>query len=238
MTNSDITFEFTKKRTSDSRCRKAKTTSKKSSRKMTIYRKPRDMDIFKPVTTKLVYTDTVLLSSTGSVAFTTHTFRANSVFDPDWTGAGHQPTRFDQLAALYQRYEVLKSKIRVQFTTGQLADTSTTVALGPWHVGVVVADKQPQPEPERIQATPSQSPHERTMEHFVRQWLRRARRIGIVVLTASLSMTTPLRLLLALIQAVKDITSFGRSMRAMCQLLRCWLMSVLNMKCGSLDRSK
>ena len=156
----------------------------------------------------------------------------------DWTGAGHQPTRFDQLAALYQRYEVLKSKIRVQFTTGQLADTSTTVALGPWHVGVVVADKQPQPEPERIQATPSQSPHDRTMEHFVRQWLRRARRIGIVVLTVSLSMTTPLRLLLALTQAVKDITSFGRSMRAMCQLLRCWLMSVLNMKCSSLDRSK
>ena len=116
---------------------KAKSTSKKSSRKMTIYRKPRDMDIFKPVTTKLVYTDTILLSSTGSVAFNTHTFRANSVFDPDWTGAGHQPTRFDQLAALYQRYEVLKSKIRVQFTTGQLADTSTTVALGPWHVGVV-----------------------------------------------------------------------------------------------------
>ena len=205
---------------------------------MTIYRKPRDMDIFKPVTTKLVYTDTILLSSTGSVAFNTHTFRANSVFDPDWTGAGHQPTRFDQLAALYQRYEVLKSKIRVQFTTGQLADTSTTVALGPWHVGVVCSGQQPQPEPERIQATPSQSPHDRTMEHFVRQWLRRVRRIGIVVLTASLSMTTPLRLLLALTQAVKDITSFGRSMRAMCQLLRCWLMSVLNMKCGSLDRSK
>ena len=115
---------------------KAKSSSKVVT-KMTIYRKPRDMDIFKPVTTKLVYTDTVLLSSTGSVAFTTHTFRANSVFDPDWTGAGHQPTRFDQLAALYQRYEVLKSKIRVQFTTGQLQDTSTTVALGPWHVGVV-----------------------------------------------------------------------------------------------------
>ena len=177
---------------------KAKSTSKKSSRKMTIYRKPRDMDIFKPVTTKLVYTDTILLSSTGSVAFNTHTFRANSVFDPDWTGAGHQPTRFDQLAALYQRYEVLKSKIRVQFTTGQLADTSTTVALGPWHVGVVCSGQATPAGTERIQATPSQSPHDRTMEHFVRQWLRRARRIGIVVLTVSLSMTTPLRLLLAL----------------------------------------
>ena len=137
VTNSDIIFEFAKKRTSDFTMPKAKSTSKKSSRKMTIYRKPRDMDIFKPVTTKLVYTDTILLSSTGSVAFNTHTFRANSVFDPDWTGAGHQPTRFDQLAALYQRYEVLKSKIRVQFTTGQLQPTSTTVALGPWHVGVV-----------------------------------------------------------------------------------------------------
>ena len=205
---------------------------------MTIYRKPRDMDIFKPVTTKLVYTDTILLSSTGSVAFNTHTFRANSVFDPDWTGAGHQPTRFDQLAALYQRYEVLKSR-----SESSLPQVNLQIhrQRSHWDLGMsvsFVADKQPQPEPERIQATPSQSPHDRTMEHFVRQWLRRARRIGIVVLTASLSMTTPLRLLLALTQAVKDITSFGRSMRAMCQLLRCWLMSVLNMKCGSLDRSK
>ena len=35
-----------------------------------------------------------------------------------------------------------------------------------------VADKRPQPEPERIQAT-SQSPHVQTMEHFVKPWLRR-----------------------------------------------------------------
>ena len=115
-----------------------KTSKKATSRAMTMYRSPRDMQIFKPVTTKLVYTDTVLLASTGAVAFNTYTFRSNSVFDPDWTSvSGHQPTRFDQLSALYQRYEVLKSKIRVQFTTGDVAPTSTTVALGPWHVGVV-----------------------------------------------------------------------------------------------------
>ena len=82
----------------------------------------------------------------------------------DWTGAGHQPTRFDQLAALYQRYEVLKSKIRVQFTTGQLADTSTTVALGPWHVGVVCSGQATPAGTGTDQATPSQSPHDRTME--------------------------------------------------------------------------
>lgn len=103
---------------------------------MTMYRKPRDIDIFKPITTKLVYTDTVLLTSTGGVAFNTYTFRANSVNDPDWTGGGHQPTRYDQLAAIYARYEVLKSNIRVQFTTGDVSTTSTTVATGPWHVGV------------------------------------------------------------------------------------------------------
>ena len=51
-----------------------KTSKKATSRAMTMYRKPRDIDIFKPITTKLVYTDTVLLTSTGGVAFNTYTF--------------------------------------------------------------------------------------------------------------------------------------------------------------------
>jgi len=117
---------------------KSRTSAKKAtSRAMVMYRQPRDIDIFKPLTTKLVYSDTILLTSTGAIAFTTHAFRANSVFDPDWTGGGHQPTRYDQFAALYQRYEVLKSNIRVQFCTGEVSPTSTTVATGPWTVGVV-----------------------------------------------------------------------------------------------------
>ena len=105
-----------------------------------------------------------------------------------------------------------------------------------WDLGMsvsFVADKQPQPgtgtDPGYTLAESPRSDHGALCEAMV----RRARRIGIVVLTASLSMTTPLRLLLALTQVVKDITSCGRSMRAMCQLLRCWLMSVLNMKCSS-----
>lgn len=36
-----------------------------------------------------------------------NTFRANSVFDPDFTGAGAQPRYFDQYAALYNQYQVL-----------------------------------------------------------------------------------------------------------------------------------
>lgn len=119
------------------RLSKTRTMAKKATgRAMTMYRQPR-LDIFKPLTTKLVYSDTVLLSSSGSISFTTHAFRANSVFDPDWTGTGHQPTRYDQFTALYTRYEVLKSNIRVQFCTGDVSTTSTTVATGPWTVGVV-----------------------------------------------------------------------------------------------------
>jgi len=47
-------------------------------------------------------------------------YRANSMFDPDSTGTGHQPYGFDQVAARYARYTVMKSKITINFmATGQ-----------------------------------------------------------------------------------------------------------------------
>lgn len=38
-------------------------------------------------------------------------FRANSVYDPNLTGVGHQPMGHDQLAALYDKYRVYNAKI-------------------------------------------------------------------------------------------------------------------------------
>lgn len=43
-------------------------------------------------------------------------FNLNSLFDPDRTGAGHQPYSFDQWTAIYNRYRVYGVKWRVIFT--------------------------------------------------------------------------------------------------------------------------
>jgi len=45
-----------------------------------------------------------------------HFFRANSLFDPDYTGTGHQPSSFDLWSGLYNHYVVCGSKITVSFT--------------------------------------------------------------------------------------------------------------------------
>jgi hypothetical protein len=44
---------------------------------------------------------------------TQYVFRGTSLFDPDLTGTGAQPTGFDEWAAFYNRYVVTHSKIRI-----------------------------------------------------------------------------------------------------------------------------
>jgi hypothetical protein len=51
--------------------------------------------------------------TTGGVA--NQNFRLNSLNDPDYTGGGHQPRFFDQLAALYQYYTVVGVTFKVTF---------------------------------------------------------------------------------------------------------------------------
>ncbi len=48
----------------------------------------------------------------------------NGLFDPDITGAGHQPAGFDQYMDFYDHYEVLSSKIVVKVISPEVAATA------------------------------------------------------------------------------------------------------------------
>ena len=63
-----------------------------------------------------------MLSTTGTPA--TYQFAANDMYDPNFTGTGHQPYQFDQLAALYNHWTVIASKITIKlipYTSSQPA---------------------------------------------------------------------------------------------------------------------
>lgn len=57
--------------------------------------------------------------------------RANDVYDPNVTGVGHQPTGFDQYMAMYNKFVVYDSKIKVvaYATDTEILDTVVGVAV-------------------------------------------------------------------------------------------------------------
>ena len=62
-------------------------------------------------------------------------FRANSIFDPDFTGVGHQPLGHDQWAVFYDHYNVVGSKITAKFIS-----TSAASNIGASVVGILLRD--------------------------------------------------------------------------------------------------
>lgn len=72
----------------------------------------------------IVYTDN-LTNRTGSE----NAFRLGSLYDPDFTGTGHQPLGFDQLAAIYRIYRVYKVDINVRIT-GKFGTAVTFLVAG------------------------------------------------------------------------------------------------------------
>jgi len=86
------------------------------------------MPVFPPSITKtLRYSTTFALTATSGAITGTQVFRANDLFDPDFTGTGHQPMGFDQLMLWYNHFCVLHAKIRIvaKCTSG----SSPTVCL-------------------------------------------------------------------------------------------------------------
>jgi len=56
-------------------------------------------------------------------------YRANSVFDPDRTGIGHQPRGFDQLTPLYNRYRVDALKWEVKFMSANVGYNACVIPV-------------------------------------------------------------------------------------------------------------
>lgn len=80
---------------------------------------------------RLRYADQIDLTSTAG-SIDVFKMRANSVFDPNESGVGHQPMGFDQWALLYNHYVVVGAKISI----AALASGSVTSAV----CGVYLAD--------------------------------------------------------------------------------------------------
>lgn len=72
---------------------------------------------------KFVYGDQltgVTLSTAGSL-FKLQ-FNMNSIYDPYYTGTGHQPRGYDQLSQLYEKYTVLNARAKVTFMNNGASD--------------------------------------------------------------------------------------------------------------------
>lgn len=72
-----------------------------------------------------------ITATTGATA--SYQFRGNSVFDPDQSGTGTQPSCYDDMAAIYNDYTVLSSAIRI--TAINVTDEPALVCVYPY-IGV------------------------------------------------------------------------------------------------------
>lgn len=63
---------------------------------------------------QLRYCSAVSLSDSVGGVLDLHLFSANSIFDPDVTGIGHQPLARDQWASFYNHYKVTSSRMSIK----------------------------------------------------------------------------------------------------------------------------
>lgn len=106
--------------------------NKKAINKRRVYKKKGAMIKNSPfpykVFTKLKYVQQISLDPAAG-SFSDHTFRANDCFDPDFSGAGHQPRGFDQWMANYSKFVVVGSKMTVKASTNSTGSIDTVIAV-------------------------------------------------------------------------------------------------------------
>ncbi len=85
---------------------------------------------------KLVYAESVTLVSASASG--TYTFLGNDLYDPNFSGTGHQPRGFDQYSALYNRFRVLGSKIEI-FPETQSSTVRAMVSVIPSNIAMSIS---------------------------------------------------------------------------------------------------
>jgi hypothetical protein len=89
-------------------------------------------------TLKMRYTDNIKLTSTlGSLA--SYIWRINDLYDPNFTGTGHQPYFRDQMFGLYQYAKVLWASIKISVIT-DTAQVPVHIILSPIQSGSADSD--------------------------------------------------------------------------------------------------
>jgi len=90
---------------------------------------------FPPINTvALRYVDTVALNAS-STASAVNVFRANNIYDPDYTGTGHQPMYHDNYAAIYQKYRVNYATIAMVPMNTHAVNTTTPNQVNGTNIG-------------------------------------------------------------------------------------------------------
>jgi len=75
----------------------------------------------------LGYADTQVINPGALTYAGEHAYRLNSLYDPDYTGGGHQPYGFDQWSAFYNRYRVDKVELDLKMINNNSASAPIVV---------------------------------------------------------------------------------------------------------------
>lgn len=82
---------------------------------------------------RLRYAETVSMDPISTSTATYYNFRANSCFDPNETGTGHQPRGWDQWTQFYNHYVVVGSKCSIRWIVDRpdsTGDDNAAIAVG------------------------------------------------------------------------------------------------------------
>lgn len=74
------------------------------------------------------YVDTISVTNTSGLN-SNYQWRCNGMYDPNYSGGGHQPLYFDQMTAIYNHYTVIGSRIKVTLTPSAVYAVGANIAL-------------------------------------------------------------------------------------------------------------